>query len=123
MANATLDQFDVYVCIDCGYFLANGMPDEPDKDWSPDKLKARWDGYHLVNGDSGKDHDFSWSPCSGGTRSDIGRDCRDAFLSLAKTCAKLKIAFRDYLGDRLVVPGATAIPYLPEIILARARPL
>ena len=60
---------------------------------------------------------------SGGTRSDIGRDCRDAFLSLAKTCAKLKIAFWDYLGDRLVVPGATAIPYLPEIILARARPL
>ncbi len=26
---------------------------------------------------------------SGGTRSDTGRDCRDAFLSLAKTCAKL----------------------------------
>ena len=24
----------------------------------------------------------------GGTRSDLGRDCRDAFLSLAKTCAK-----------------------------------
>ena len=60
---------------------------------------------------------------SGGTRSDVGRDCRDAFLGLAKTCAKLKIAFWDYLGDRLVVPGATAIPYLPEIILARARPL
>jgi hypothetical protein len=30
---------------------------------------------------------------SGGTRSDLGRDCRDAFLGLAKTCAKLKIAF------------------------------
>jgi hypothetical protein len=28
---------------------------------------------------------------SGGTRSDVGRDCRDAFLGLAKTCAKLKI--------------------------------
>ena len=26
---------------------------------------------------------------SGGTRSDAGRDCRDAFLGLAKTCAKL----------------------------------
>ena len=25
---------------------------------------------------------------SGGTRSDLGRDCRDAFLGLAKTCAK-----------------------------------
>src|SRR5215468_11025542 len=60
---------------------------------------------------------------SGGTRSDIGRNCRDGFLGLAKTCAKLKIAFWDYLGDRLDVPAATAIPYLPEIILARARPL
>jgi hypothetical protein len=26
---------------------------------------------------------------SGGTHSDIGRDCRDAFLGLAKTCRKL----------------------------------
>ena len=29
---------------------------------------------------------------SGGTRSDLGRDCRDAFLGLAKTCAKLASA-------------------------------
>ena len=28
---------------------------------------------------------------SGGARSDTGRDCRDAFLGIAKTCAKLKI--------------------------------
>jgi hypothetical protein len=53
---------------------------------------------------------------SGGTRSDPGRNCRDAFLSLAKTCAKLKIAFWDYLGDRLAVPGAKAIPLLQDII-------
>jgi Transposase IS66 family len=58
---------------------------------------------------------------SGGTRSDLGRDCRDAFLGLVKTCDKLKIAFWDYLGDRLVVPGAKSIPQLPEIILARAQ--
>ena len=58
---------------------------------------------------------------SAGTRSDIGRDCRDAFLGLAKTCAKLEIAFWDYLGDRLAVPGAKAIPHLPEIIFARAQ--
>jgi hypothetical protein len=32
---------------------------------------------------------------SAGTRSDIGRDCRDAFLGLAKTYAKLEIAFWD----------------------------
>ena len=30
---------------------------------------------------------------SGGTRSDAGRDCRDAFLGLIKTCAKLGIGF------------------------------
>ena len=47
---------------------------------------------------------------SGGTRSDVGRDCRDAFLGLAKTCAKLGIAFWDYLGARLAVPGSPAIP-------------
>jgi hypothetical protein len=57
---------------------------------------------------------------SAGTRSDIGRDCRDAFLSLAKTCGRLEIAFWDYLGDRLAVPDAQAIPPL-LIILARAR--
>ncbi len=58
---------------------------------------------------------------SAGTRSDIGRDCRDAFLGLVKTCAKLEIAFWDYLGDRLAVPGAQVIPPLSKIILARAR--
>jgi hypothetical protein len=34
---------------------------------------------------------------SAGTRSDPGRDCRDAFLGLAKTRAKLGVAFWDYL--------------------------
>jgi hypothetical protein len=57
---------------------------------------------------------------SGGTRSDAGRDCRDAFLGLAKTCAKLGIAFWDYLGARLLVPGSAAIPFLPEIVSVRA---
>jgi hypothetical protein len=38
---------------------------------------------------------------SGGTRSDLGRNCRDAFLGLAKTCARLGIAFWEYLGARL----------------------
>jgi hypothetical protein len=56
---------------------------------------------------------------SGGTRSDAGRDCRDAFLGLAKTCAKLGIAFWDYLGARLLVPGSATIPFLPEIVSAR----
>jgi hypothetical protein len=58
---------------------------------------------------------------SGGTRSDVGRDCRDAFLGLSKTCAKLGIAFWDYLGARLDIPGSPAIPYLPELVAARCR--
>jgi Transposase IS66 family len=53
---------------------------------------------------------------SAGTRSDAGRDCRDAFLSLAKTCAKLRISFWDYLGSRLTIPGSTNVPYLPELV-------
>jgi hypothetical protein len=55
---------------------------------------------------------------SGGTRSDIGRDCRDAFLALAKTCAKNGLAFWDYLGARLAVPGCQTIPNLAEIVTA-----
>jgi Transposase IS66 family len=47
---------------------------------------------------------------SGGTRSDTGRDCRDAFLGLAKTCAKLGLSVWDYLGARLDVPDQPAIP-------------
>jgi hypothetical protein len=56
---------------------------------------------------------------SGGTRSDLGRDCRDAFLGLAKTCAKLEITLWDYLGARLAVPGAPTVPGLPQLIAAR----
>jgi hypothetical protein len=41
---------------------------------------------------------------------------RDAFLGRAKTCAKLEIAFWDYLGDRLAVPGTHTVPRLPEIM-------
>ena len=53
---------------------------------------------------------------SGGTRSDAGRDCRDAFLGLNKTCAKLGIAFWDYLGARLAVPAAHAVPDLAKLV-------
>lgn len=59
---------------------------------------------------------------SGGTRSDIGRDCRDAFLALAKTCAKLGISFWEYLGARLAVPGSPIVPYLADIVAVRSRP-
>jgi hypothetical protein len=59
---------------------------------------------------------------SGGTRSDVSRDCRDAFLGIVKTCAKLEISFWDYLGARLAVPEVPNITYLPELVLARSRP-
>jgi Transposase IS66 family len=58
---------------------------------------------------------------SGGTRSDLGRDCRDAFLGLLLTCAKLDVSFWAYLGDRLGVPGAEA-PYLPDLVRFRSAP-
>jgi hypothetical protein len=43
---------------------------------------------------------------SGGTKTDTGRDCRDTFLGLGKTCKKLCVSFWDYLGARLSVAGA-----------------
>ena len=43
---------------------------------------------------------------SGGTRSADGRDCRDAFLGLMRTTAKLGVAFWDYLGDRLCIQAS-----------------
>jgi hypothetical protein len=58
---------------------------------------------------------------SGGTRSDAGRDCRDAFLGLMKTCAKLGISFWSYLGDRLGI-AEHAVGYLPDLVRARAMP-
>ena len=58
---------------------------------------------------------------SGGTHSDTGRDCRDAFLGLMHTCAKLGIAFWDYLGDRLRTPNHIAMPYLPELVASRRQ--
>jgi hypothetical protein len=56
------------------------------------------------------------------TRSDDGRDCRDAFLSLAKTCDKLGIAVWDYLGSRLMVAGNIIIQPLDRYVRARFRP-
>jgi hypothetical protein len=58
---------------------------------------------------------------SGGTKTDTGRDCRDAFLGIAKTCRKLGVAFWDYLGARIGVPAAAAVPQLADLILCRAQ--
>jgi hypothetical protein len=59
---------------------------------------------------------------SGGTKTDLGRDCRDAFLGLGKTCRKLGISFWNYLGARLGVPSAPAVPRLAEVIRCRGQP-
>jgi hypothetical protein len=59
---------------------------------------------------------------SGGTKTDLGRDCRNAFLGLSKTCRKLGISFWNYLGARLGVPNAPAVPRLAELIRCRGQP-
>ncbi len=56
---------------------------------------------------------------SGGTRSDQGRDGRDTFLGLMKTCQKLGVSFWDYLGARLAIRKAPAVPPHPDLIRAR----
>jgi hypothetical protein len=53
---------------------------------------------------------------SAGTRSDQGRDARDVFLGLMKTCAKQTINFWDYLGNRLGMFDAAAVPKLADLV-------
>ena len=62
---------------------------------------------------------------SAGTRSDAGRTCRDAFHAHMKTCARHGISFWNYLGDRLAIPGADRVPWLPDLArqVPRSAPL
>ena len=55
---------------------------------------------------------------SGSTRSEAGRQCRDTFTSLKKTCKKLGVRFWDYLNDR--VSGKNAIASLPILMREKA---
>ena len=55
---------------------------------------------------------------SGSTRSESGRQCRDTFTSLKKTCRKLDISFWQYLKDRIEKIGL--IPDLSDLIQQRA---
>jgi hypothetical protein len=52
---------------------------------------------------------------SGGTRSDAGKQCRDTFTSLKKTCHKLSISFWGYLRGRLGAITST-VDYLPDLV-------
>jgi len=51
---------------------------------------------------------------SGSTRSESGRQCRDTFTSLKKTCRKLSISFWQYLKDRIESIGV--FPDLADLI-------
>lgn len=55
---------------------------------------------------------------SGGTRSDLGRRCRDTFISLKKTCRKQGLSFWAYLNDRL--SHTDIIPSLAATLRTRA---
>jgi hypothetical protein len=56
---------------------------------------------------------------SAGTRSELGRRCRDTFVSLKKTCRKLGVSFWRYLQDR--IRGAREIHALPELMRQAAQ--
>ena len=56
---------------------------------------------------------------SGGTRSELGKRCRDTFLSLKKTCRKLGVSFWQFLHDRL--SGEAAISPLPDLMRIAAE--
>ena len=53
-----------------------------------------------------------------GTWSETGRDARDVFLALMKTCQKLGVPFFHFLGCRLNVQGAPDIAPLPDMVIA-----
>lgn len=53
-----------------------------------------------------------------GTWSETGRDARDVFLGLLKTCQKLGVPFFHFLGSRLDVPGAPYITPLQDLVIA-----
>jgi len=57
---------------------------------------------------------------SAGTRSELGRRCRDTFVSLKKTCRKLGVSFWQYLQDR--ISGLHEILPLPTLLCQAAQP-
>lgn len=56
---------------------------------------------------------------SAGTRSELGRRCRDTFVSLKKTCRKLGVSFWRYLQDR--IRGRNDILALPDLMRQAAQ--
>ena len=58
---------------------------------------------------------------SAGTRSEAGKQARDIFLGLMKTCKKLEISFWHDLGNRLKVPDAPGVMPLPILVRQRCK--
>jgi len=56
---------------------------------------------------------------SASTRSELGRRCRDTFVSLKKTCRKLGVSFWRYLQDRIC--GNHEVLPLPELMRQAAQ--
>jgi len=56
---------------------------------------------------------------SAGTRSELGRRCRDTFISLKKTCRKLGVSFWRYLQDRIC--GTHEVLPLPDLMRQAAQ--
>jgi len=56
---------------------------------------------------------------SGSTRSELGRQARDTFASLKKTCRELGVNFWAYLQDR--VRGVGQVPRLAVLIGRKAE--
>jgi hypothetical protein len=70
-----------------------------------------------TNGSEGDIRDYvKKRKVSGGTRSDVGQQCRDTFASLKKTCHKLGLSFWQYLIDR---HHEKLIPPLPVMLSER----
>ena len=55
---------------------------------------------------------------SGGTISEAGKNARDTMLGLLKTCSKLGVSYYRFLGDRFDIPGASSVPWLPDLVIA-----
>ena len=61
---------DLWACVDCGYAMANGTPENPDPSWNESDMARTWPDFHLVNEGphEGEDEEadqecFSWQDC------------------------------------------------------------
>ena len=89
------------------------------KDHPEERLKAALEAHHNNLSEQDIREYVKRRKVSGSTRSDRGRQARDTFTSLKKTCRKLGLSFWDYLNDR--IGHLDRMPRLPELIHQCAR--